>query len=225
MPQHGPADRGPEPDPPGNRHIPPKLTMQLPRTPAARHRPDGPAGPVEVVAGHGPSGDGRIAARPARSSIAVSPHQHPRRVSGDPALTPPAGPGRADGIQRDVPRRRGPVIRRPRAASPSYVSRKSGAEQATCRPDQEQALAAGSPSPDTAWPLEVLAWPLAICGRVIAIHMLIVGVTPDDVPVDQAGLRAATVGMLEGPLIPILSQGRAARAPPWTANLMPEPGM
>ena len=35
----------------------------------------------------------------------------------------------------------------------------------------------------------------------------------------------AAVGMLQGPLIPILSQGRAARAPPWTASLMPEPGM
>ena len=42
---------------------------------------------------------------------------------------------------------------------------------------------------------------------------------------DQAGLRAATVGTLEGALIPILSQGRAAKAPPWTRSLVPEPGM
>ena len=54
---------------------------------------------------------------------------------------------------------------------------------------------------------------------------LIVGVTPDDVPVDHAGLRAATVGMLERAQIPILSQGRAAKAPPWTGSLVPEPGM
>jgi hypothetical protein len=50
MSQHGPTDRDPEPDSPGNRHIPPKLTMQLHGTPAARHRRDGPARPVEVVA-------------------------------------------------------------------------------------------------------------------------------------------------------------------------------
>ena len=118
MSQHGPTDRDPEPDSPGNRHIPPKLTMQLHGTPAARHRRDGPARPVEVVAATAHRETGELLHGPPAPPSPSAPHQHPLRVSGDPAPPLPAGPGRADGIQRDVPRRRGPVIRRPRVANP-----------------------------------------------------------------------------------------------------------
>ena len=224
MPQHGPADRDPEPDSPGNRHIPPKLTMQLPEPRL-----------------HGTGETARLG--PSKSSRATA-----HRETGESRHGPPAPPspsartnirGESAAIQpchcQQAPAERTASSEtfhvdgaRSYAGqeSPTPLTcpgRVSGAEQATCRPDQ--ALAAGSPSPATAWPLEVLAWPLAICGRVIAIHVLIVRVTPDDVPVDQAGLRAATVGMLEGALIPILSQGRAGWAPQWTGSLVPEPGM
>ena len=111
--------------------------MQLHGTPAARHRRDGPARPVEVVAATAHRETGELLHGPPAPPSPSAPHQHPLRVSGDPAPPLPAGPGRADGIQRDVPRRPGPVIRRPRVANPSYVSRKSGAEQATCLPDQD----------------------------------------------------------------------------------------
>jgi len=106
MPQHGPTDRDPEPDSPGNRHIPPKLTMQLPEPRL-----------------HGTGETARLG--PSKSSRATAHRETGESRYGPPAPPPPAGPGRADGIQRDVPRGRGPIIRRPRVANPSYVSWKS----------------------------------------------------------------------------------------------------
>lgn len=146
MPQHGPTDRDPEPDPPGNRHIPPKLTMQLPEP---------------RLHGTGET---------ARLGLSKSSRATAHRETGESRYGPPAPPspsartnirGESAAIQpchcQQAPAERTASSETFHAdGARSYAGqesstpltcpgRVSGAEQATCRPDQELALAAGSP--------------------------------------------------------------------------------
>ena len=146
MPQHGPTDRDPEPDSPGNRYIPPKLTMQLRGTRL-----------------HGTGETARLG--PSKSSRATAHRETGELLHGPPAPPSPSARtnirGESAAIQpchcQQAPAERTASSETfhvegarscagQESPTPSSVSRKMGVEQVTCRPDQEHALAAGSPS-------------------------------------------------------------------------------